>query len=117
MEIEDHFPESARHLLSVSGKELVRKLGISVLESVVSDVLVGVNIRNATESLTKRRVGLLNGALLEMYASLHESGIDPLEIPDLVRERLLSVKDKDTQRVLQWMVGNDAEASSERPSI
>ncbi|MCY4258543.1 MAG: CfrBI family restriction endonuclease [bacterium] len=105
MEVEDYFPESATHLLSVSGKELVKKLGISALESVVSDVLLGVNIRNATESLTKRRVSLLNGALLEMYSSFHESGIDPLEIPDLVRERLLNVKDKDTQRVLQWIVG------------
>ncbi len=105
MEVEDHFPESAKHLLSVNGKALTRKLGISAIENVVSDVLLGVNIRNATESLTKRRVGLLNGALLEMYVSLHKSGIDPLEIPDLVRDRLLSVQDQDTRRVLQWIVG------------
>ncbi|MCQ3814307.1 MAG: CfrBI family restriction endonuclease [Acidimicrobiia bacterium] len=105
MEIEDHFPESAKHLLSVSGRELLRQLGIAALESVVCDVLMGVNIRKATESLTKRRVGLLNGALVKMYASLYESGIEPLEIPDLVRGRLLEVKDKDTQRILQWMVG------------
>lgn len=105
MNVEDHFPESARHLLSVSGKELVQKLGITALEAVVGDVLLGVNVRSATESLTKRRISLLSGALLKMYVSLYENGVEPLQIPDLVRDRISRVTDKDTKRVLQWMVG------------
>lgn len=105
MAVEDHFPVSARDLLSVSGKDLAQNLGLTALERVVGDVLMGVNIRNATENLTKRRMGLLSGALLKMYVGLYESGVEPLEIPNLVRERLMSVKDKDTRRVLHWMVG------------
>ena len=45
MDVEKHFPDGAKHLLTVSGKDLAQKLGITMLESVVCDVLNGVNIR------------------------------------------------------------------------
>lgn len=106
MHIENHFPERARHLITLSSDDLLQTLGMSVLQQIVIDVLNGVNVRSATEQLTKQRVSLLNGALLAMYASMYEAGVSTSDIPKLVHNRLSSKSvDKDDQTVLRWMLG------------
>lgn len=106
MNIETHFPEGARHLVTLSSDDLLQTLGMPVLQQIVIDVLNGVNVRSATEQLTKQRVSLLNGALLVTYASLYEAGVNTSEIPELVHNRLLSKSvSRDDQTVLRWMLG------------
>ena len=61
------FPEFGRGLLEGSGRQVVEKIGIEAVREVVYAVLCGENLRNETELLTRRRLGLANGALLMLY--------------------------------------------------
>ena len=106
MQIEEHFPSTARHLITVSGNDLLATLGLPVVRQIIADVLTGVNVRNATEKLTKHRVNLLNGALLVTYASMHRDGIAPEAIPQLAYERLMtSGLQREDKAVLRWLLG------------
>lgn len=120
MTIEEHFPDRARKFISVTGKQISDTLGKSVLRDIAVDVLCGLNIRNATERLTKRRVGLLNAALLVLYSSLHSDGYDSKMIlrkaHDRLREDRLQratkgIRDKNRQidkvdkTILRWILG------------
>lgn len=83
MGIEQHFPDDARNLIHIRSRDLLESLGISVLRQITADVLCGINVRSATEMLTKRRINLLNGAILSTYVNLYESGIDAVDIASM----------------------------------
>jgi hypothetical protein len=106
MKIGDEFPQSARDLLLVRGKDLLDTLGLPALRSVVTQVLCGVNIRDATETLTHRRISLLNAALLNAYSNMAQGGLSANEIADEafaeIRKSTTSLEDK---IVLRWMLG------------
>lgn len=106
MNLSSHFPEEAREMLLVRGKELLDTLGLPALRSVVTQVLCGVNIRNATESLTHRRISLLNAALLQTYTNFANEGMSANDITDYafkqIRRHDVTNKDK---IVLRWMLG------------
>lgn len=106
MKISEEFPESARDLLLVRGRDLLDTLGLPALRSVVSQVLCGVNIRDATETLTHRRISLLNAAILSVYTSLANNGLSADEITDeaFLEIRKLSTSAED-KIVLRWMLG------------
>lgn len=106
MGIEQHFPDDARNLIHIRSKDLLESLGISVLREITADVLCGINVRSATEMLTKRRINLLNGAILSTYVSLHESGIDSGDIASMAHDRLMERGlSRDDQTLLRWMLG------------
>ena len=101
-----HFPDAARPLISVRRDDLLATLGTSVVHQIVSDVLMGANVRDATEPLTRRRISLLNGALLATYGNLLKTGIRAEDIHTLAHEELTSGSVSDNDRiVLQWMLG------------
>ena len=106
MTILNEFPNDAKDLLLVRGRDLLDTLGLPALRLVVSQVLCGVNIRNATETLTQRRISLLNAAMLETYTRLAKSGLSSDEIIDAV---FLEIRSKSTtleeKIVLRWMLG------------
>ncbi len=106
MKISEEFPKSARDLLLVRGRDLLDTLGLPALRSVVSQVLCGVNIRDATETLTHRRISLLNAAILSTYTNLANSGLSASQIADEafleIRKPSTSLEDK---IVLRWMLG------------
>jgi len=52
--------DDALGLLTASGKNLIKRIGIDVIRGVVLDVLTGRNIRNSTEILTRRRIAALS---------------------------------------------------------
>jgi hypothetical protein len=101
------FPEEARELLEVKGTHLVDKLGIEAIREVVVDVLSGVNLRNATETLTRRRISMINAALLVTFLrASKELDSFPDGLADAaqagLRARGVSPTDK---RILCWMLG------------
>lgn len=106
MRIEDHFPESARELLVVRGRDLLQTLGLPTLRALVGDVLMGTNIRSATETLTRRRLSILNAALLTTYTSFERAGLSPLDLPALAREQYRQRGLDPTDRIiLRWVLG------------
>lgn len=106
MSLMSYFPDDARNLLKVSGKDLMDTLGLNELRSVVSQVMCGENIRNATEMLTRQRLSLLNAALLTMYSKLADDGASTEEITRRAfedhRTRGTTPEDK---IVLRWVLG------------
>lgn len=70
----DALPGSARPLLeSRKGADVVEEIGLDVVRGVVLDVMRGINIRDSTEPLTRRRIALLNAAMIAQYASIPDS--------------------------------------------
>ncbi|NBY60844.1 MAG: CfrBI family restriction endonuclease [Actinobacteria bacterium] len=106
MSIIGEFPDEARNLLVVRGRDLLDTLGLPALRTVVSQVLCGVNIRSATESLTKRRISLLNAAILTTYTNLAQRGMAAGDIPSAAyteyKKKSTTAEDK---IVLRWMLG------------
>jgi hypothetical protein len=103
----NHFPADARSLLTVKGIDLVEKLGIDAVREVVVSVLSGENLRQATETLTRRRIALLNAALLVLFIrGSHEGDAFTARLPEsayaALQEKGLSTDDR---RVLLWLLG------------
>lgn len=106
MTVSNEFPDGARDLLVVRGRDLLDTLGLPALRTVVSQVLCGVNIRSATESLTRRRIALLNAAILTTYTSLARRGLAGNEIPQKAYEEYKSESATPEDKIiLRWMLG------------
>jgi hypothetical protein len=106
MTIYSAFPDDAKDLLLVRGKDLLDTLGLPALRSVVSQVLCGVNIRSATETLTQKRISLLNAAMLKTYTNLASTGMTSDEIVEgAFREIRNPRATVDEKIVLRWMLG------------
>ncbi len=63
----DFIPEDSLNLVKYSGNELIGRLGENIISNVVLSILCGDNIRNLTESLTQRRILLMNASLIVTY--------------------------------------------------
>lgn len=105
-------PSEARPLLDTStGPEIVEELGIDVVQGVVFDVLRGVNIRDSTEMLTRKRLSLLNAATVAQYADVpgSDASIDEFltSIAEAIRDARLS---KGEKWVLYWTFGLNQKA-------
>jgi hypothetical protein len=107
-DLRDLFPDEAKGLIEYSGVELAEKLGLEAIREVVGDVFSGVNIRSAaTESFTRRRVSLLNAALLVTFLRARADDPDfPIDSAEKAREEYardgVSQVDK---KLLLWMQG------------
>jgi hypothetical protein len=106
MPVSEEFPKEAKDLLVVRGRDLLDTLGLPALRSVVAQVLCGVNIRNATEALTRRRIGLLNAAMVTTYANLARRGMTGTAIADAAYKEYLSKStNAEDKIILRWMLG------------
>lgn len=54
-------------MLSANGIDLVREIGLDVVRGVVYNVLIGHNIRDSTEILTRRRIVAINLATVDLF--------------------------------------------------
>ncbi|MBI4034650.1 CfrBI family restriction endonuclease [Candidatus Saccharibacteria bacterium] len=100
-------PDPGRPLLEVKGIDLVERLGMEAVRGVVCDIMAGVNVRTATEALTRKRITLLNVALLVMYLRAQRD-FGPLgrDVTSAVRAELeLGGMPPSEKRVLWWMLG------------
>ncbi len=106
MTVSNEFPDGARDLLVVRGRDLLDTLGLPALRTVVSQVLCGVNIRSATESLTRRRIALLNAAILTTYTNLARRGLAGIDIPqEAYKEYKSKNATPEDKIILRWMLG------------
>ena len=60
-------PESGRILLTSSGQEFIRRLGVESVKKTVLGVLKGENLRTQTEFLTRNRLCQLSATLIDLY--------------------------------------------------
>lgn len=104
----DLISPDALELLASSGTKLVEKIGIEIVRGVVFDVLVGKNLRDSTEALTRKRIATLNLALLQMFMKGAYSNPDfGNDLLDFACKRLSETKkvSKDERWLAQWILG------------
>lgn len=103
----------ARALLTTSGAELIKKIGLDTARNVVLDVLSGRNLRDSTEMLTRRRLALLNAATVQMMIRGSQVQADFVEKLPEIAERILGQKRlaKDERWMAQWVLGLTDKAS------
>lgn len=102
-----YFPEKAKKGFSSKGKDIVQEIGVDIIKSVVFDVLTGVNLRDSTELLTRKRIITLNAAILIMMIKGSYKESDFIKnLPDNAYKNLdrgrLSKQDR---WLMQWVLG------------
>lgn len=102
----DLMPKTGKELIAYSGKEVISKVGADIIKNIIAAILCGENVRNLTEDLTKRRVAIINGALLTLFIKGCASVDDFIEkLPNLVGDELKAKNPKIDRDVLLWMLG------------
>jgi len=109
----DLFSEESSSLLTVSGIELLQKIGLDVAKSIILDVFCGRNLRDSTEMLTRRRLALLNVATVDMILRGSATQADFIEMLPEMAERILQQKrlSKAERWMAQWVLGLTDKAS------
>jgi hypothetical protein len=99
--------KDAVELLTANGTELVKKIGIDMVRGGILDVLVGKNLRDSTETLTRKRIATLNLAILEMFlqaANKNQNFVE--ELSTFASSKLCAKKISRQERWLaQWILG------------
>jgi len=104
--IYDLMPKSTEKLLTSSGKDFIEKIGIDVIREVVYNVLCGGNLRDSTEMITRRRIGLLNASTFMMFlkGSINNKKFAK-KLPNFSAEELKKKPRKEKRWVLEWLLG------------
>jgi hypothetical protein len=94
-------------LLSASGSDLIRQVGLEVVRGVVLDVLTGRNLRDSTEVLTRRRIAALNLATVNLFLQGATRSDDfakqlPYLAADILTRKRLTKAEK---WLAQWALG------------
>jgi hypothetical protein len=105
--INDLLSSEVIKLLSATGKDLVRQVGFDVIRGVVFDVLTGKNLRDSTETLTRRRIVQLNLATVNFFlkgVSTYDDFVN--QLPYMI-EKILCCKgiNKSEKWLGQWILG------------
>jgi hypothetical protein len=100
-------PPEALPLLTASGGAFVKQIGLDVIREVVFDVLVGKNLRDSTEVLTRRRTTALNLALVNLFLNGKSASEDFIELLPFLASDILSQpgQKKVEQWIARWMIG------------
>ncbi len=101
------FPEKSRLLLTGGGKEFIERIGVEATRRVIHHVMMGENLRQQTEPLTRRRIAQVSGAMVALFAKgCLEAENFTNSLSTLAVEQLRSGKsDKATVWPAQWLIG------------
>ncbi len=105
--------EGSKALLTTTGSELIKKIGIDTARTVVLDVLSGRNLRDSTEMLTRQRLALINVATVQMVLKGSAIQDDFVEKLPEIAERIMVQKrlSKHERWMAQWILGLTDKAS------
>ena len=105
--ISDHIPSIGLQLAKYSGRELIERVGESIIRDVVTSILCGGNVRSLTEGLTQRRIALSNASLLITYlkAIANVPGFANDTVNTVAQELLQSNLLPEQRIFLQWLIG------------
>jgi hypothetical protein len=105
--IRELFPERSRLLLTGGGKEFIERIGVEATRRVIHHIMMGENLRQQTEPLTRRRIAQISGAMVALFARGFleiENFTDSLS--DMAVEQLRAKKtDKAAVWPAQWLIG------------
>lgn len=99
-------PDALTELIGSRGIDVVKRVGLDVVKGVIADVLCGKNLRDSTEMLTRRRIGMLNAATLAFFVKGVSSSAQFLEeLPRIAADGLTRRPSKQERWLLQWILG------------
>lgn len=111
----DLIPSQSLSLVKYSGSQIIERLGKEIISNVVASVLSGENIRSLTESLTQRRLLLMNSGLFVTFLKALSSYDNfTSEMTSVISEELARSKttrkratklSKEEQQFLLWFLG------------
>lgn len=111
----DLIPSQSLSLVKYSGSQIIDRLGKDIISSVVASVLSGENIRSLTESLTQRRLLLMNSGLFVTFLrALSSYDNFTSKMTSVISEELARSKttrkratklSKEEQQFLLWFLG------------
>ncbi len=105
-------PAKARALMAGKGDEVVKQIGLDVIRGTVCDVLCGKNLRDSTETITRKRLATINAATLTMFLKGETTFPDfTRHLPSLASDRLKKKLRGDERQILQWILGLTNKAS------
>lgn len=107
IDIVSFIPRKGKDIITIKGREFVKKVGLETVREVIHDVLCGENIRDSTEIITRKRISLANGSLIIMFLEAGKK-IDNFfeDLPRLASKRLKQGKLKREERwMLNWIIG------------
>lgn len=106
MEINKLIPREGINLVKYSGAQFIDKLGLEIVQNVVASILSGRNVRDLTESLTQRRVLLMNSSVLVAYMRALSSQCDLEDnLTQIIRSNLKLRMSPAEKTFLYWFLG------------
>ena len=105
MTISSCIPEECLPYVKASGHDLLERIGSNQLRSIMVGVLCGENVRTATEPLTKRRIAILNAAIVITLVRACQQ-FPPDDVLRQAHDECLQLKKNDPRRtILMWILG------------
>lgn len=94
-------------LINAGGADLLRELGADAVRDVVYRVMVGQNLRDSTEELTRRKLLALNAAVLHFLAGGVSANPRFLDEVPVLAAKMLTEKGltKDQKWLAYWVLG------------
>lgn len=106
MELTKLIPQEGLNLVKYSGAQFIDKLGLEIVQNVVASILSGRNVRDLTESLTQRRVLLMNSSVLVAYMRALSSQNDLEDkLTQIVKSNLRLRISPAEKTYLYWFLG------------
>ena len=100
-------PKKVMSILNIGGNDFIKQVGLETVKQVVHDVLCGENLRDSTETITRKRITLANAGLTMMFLEgckridSFMSKSPELAVAELRKGRL----SKHEKWILNWILG------------
>lgn len=106
VKLTDLMPRDGKELIAYTGREVINKVGADIIKNIIVSILCGENVRDLTEDLTKRRLAIINGALLTLFVRGCSSIEDFVsKLPELAGSQLKLKNPKVDKDILLWLLG------------
>lgn len=106
--INELFPEKGKVVLTGSGQELIKQLGVQAVRQAILAILCGENIRQQTEPLTRKREAIVTGAMVMLFAKGWQEIDNFTEQLSQLAEKQLSETSSSHKELVwpaQWLIG------------
>jgi len=99
-------PQIGLSLSHYSGKQVVDRIGVEVIQETVASVLCGYNIRTLTETLTRRRLAISNAAMIKTFIKA-ASEIQNFtgDLISILKKELRTATPSEKKIFLLWIAG------------
>lgn len=106
MELSKFVPQAGINLVKYTGSQFIDKLGLEIVQNVVASILSGKNVRDLTESLTQRRILLMNSSILVAYLRALSSNANlEDELTQIIKSNLKLRISPAEKTYLYWFLG------------